>query len=77
MTICHEPLNKYAWVCLCGNTPTAEGFYPCNGKGKPVEPTPEDWTTNLYVCERCGRMIDADSFEVVGVREGGETPSAR
>jgi hypothetical protein len=63
-----EPGALDAWVCLCGNTPAAEGFYPCDALGKEVEPTPADWTTGSYVCARCGRIISQKSLEVVGRR---------
>jgi hypothetical protein len=56
------------WHCLCGNTALASSFHPCNGEGTEVEPTPEEWTTNWYVCEQCGRIIDNDTMEVKGVR---------
>ena len=56
------------WKCLCGNEPLKEGFYPCDSEGEMVEPTPEDWTTNWYVCAQCGRIINQDTLEVVGVR---------
>ena len=57
-----------AWVCRCGNTPSAEGFYPCDALGNEVEPTPTKWTTDCYVCGRCGRIIIQTSLEVVGQR---------
>ena len=63
--ITREPGSLDAWVCLCGNTPSAEGFYPCDALGTQVEPTPEDWTTGCYVCARCGRIINQTSLEVV------------
>lgn len=56
------------WVCLCGNEPHIDGFYPCDSEGESVEPTPEEWTTNCYVCERCGRIIDQSALAVVGMR---------
>jgi hypothetical protein len=56
------------WICLCGNDPSYAGFYPCNEKGEVVEPTAEEWTTNCYVCDQCGRIINQDTLEVVGVR---------
>ena len=55
-------------MCLCGNEPLSEGFYPCNGEGEEVEPTLEQWTTNCYVCAQCGRIINQDTLEIVGVR---------
>jgi hypothetical protein len=57
-----------AWVCLCGNTGDRQGFYPSNLLGELVEPTPRDWPGKLYVCDRCGRIIDQTTLEVVGVR---------
>ncbi|HYT36280.1 MAG TPA: hypothetical protein VEL49_03800 [Ktedonobacteraceae bacterium] len=53
------------WVCICGNVPSDEGFYPCDEQGNMVEPTPEEWTTKLYRCDRCGRIIDQDTRKVV------------
>ncbi|MFH0828801.1 MAG: hypothetical protein V1907_01315 [Candidatus Kerfeldbacteria bacterium] len=67
--ITHEPADPDAWVCLCGNTPTLEGFLPCDVQGRPVSPTPQDWTTNAYVCNRCGRIIEDGSLEIVGQAE--------
>lgn len=61
-------LDPNFWICLCGNTPMADGFFPCDHEGALVEPTPEEWTTNWYVCERCGRIIDQATTEVVGFR---------
>jgi len=63
--ITHESGNKDAWVCICGNNPSEDGFYPVNEDGHEVEPTVEDWKTNEYFCARCGRVIDQDSLEVV------------
>ena len=62
----HEPNNEEAWICVCGNTPTADGFYPCDKDGKEVTPTPDAWTTGCYVCARCGRIIDHNSLDVLG-----------
>lgn len=66
--ITHEPTNAEAWVCICNNTPDADGFHACDADGNEVEPTPEAWTTGCYVCARCGRIIDQASLEVVGQR---------
>jgi hypothetical protein len=53
------------WECICGNTPSRSGFFPCDQNGSEVEPTPEEWTTNCYVCEGCGRIINQDTLHVV------------
>jgi hypothetical protein len=63
--ITHESHDKDAWICICGNQPTLQGFYSCNKEGVPVEPD-ERWTTNWYVCDRCGRIIDQATLAVVG-----------
>ena len=52
------------WHCPCGNTAVASGFFPCDAHGHQVEPTPQDWTTDLYVCADCGRLINVDTLEV-------------
>jgi hypothetical protein len=46
----------------------SDGFFPCDSEGEEVEPTLEEWTSNWYVCARCGRIINQDTLEVVGVR---------
>jgi hypothetical protein len=60
----HEEGNEEAWICLCGNRTDYDGFLPCDKDGKEMVPA-EGWD-NLYVCDRCGRIIDQDSLEVVG-----------
>lgn len=64
----HEPENPEAWICVCGNTPDANGFYPCDRDGREVAPTPSGWTTGCYVCVGCGRIIDQKSLEVLEPR---------
>lgn len=54
------------WDCLCGNHPAAEGFYPVDESGtRQVEPTVDDWTSRLYACAKCGRIIASESGVVV------------
>ena len=55
--------------CLCGNTAQHDGFFPSDGQGNEVEPTPTSWTTDAWLCARCGRLIKSNG-EVVGQREG-------
>jgi hypothetical protein len=62
--ISHEANNEEAWICICGNEPSEDGFYPCDEKGNEVEPV-VGWS-GRYVCLRCGRIIDPDSLRVVG-----------
>jgi hypothetical protein len=53
------------FICICGNTPSDDGFYPINEKNEEVEPTAEDWKTDEYYCNRCGRVINQNTLEVV------------
>ena len=69
-----EPSDKDAWHCICRNTPCGDGFYACDAEGHEVEPTEAEWTTGLYVCFGCGRIINPDTLEVVG-RNPAITPS--
>lgn len=69
-SISHEPNNPEAWICLCKNTPMADGFFACDKDGNEVEPTPAAWTTGCYVCARCGRIIDQATLAVVGQKAG-------
>jgi hypothetical protein len=64
----HVKIDAKDWICVCGNTPWAEGFYPCDERGNIVFPTPEEWTTTWNVCDRCGRIIDQASLRVVAMR---------
>jgi hypothetical protein len=64
IAIRHEAGNEEAWICICGNTPSSDGFYPCDEKGNEMEPV-AGWN-DLYVCARCGRIIHQRSLEVVG-----------
>ena len=66
--------NSYGdWQCVCGNIPIEHGFYPCDSNGNEVEPTQQDWTTDCYVCDRCGRIINMYSLSVVGRRASSST----
>ena len=61
-----EPQDRDAWVCLCGNEPHMDGFYPCDKNGDEMSPEiGSDWD-GLYVCFRCVRIINSDTLEVIG-----------
>jgi len=64
--IAHEAGNDEAWICICGNRPDSDGFYPCDREGDEMEPV-AGWK-ELYVCNNCGRIIHQDTLEVVGRR---------
>jgi hypothetical protein len=59
-----EPGWPDAWVCVCGNTPDSDGFYPCDAKGDEMEPV-EGWD-GLYVCADCGRIIHQETLAILG-----------
>lgn len=56
-------------TCICGNMSHCDGFYPCDPNGHEVEGTDKDWNEPLYVCARCGRIINSENYEVVGRNE--------
>jgi hypothetical protein len=61
--------DEYAWVCICGNTPVDQGFFGCNLRGDEMEPDiGSDWP-GTYCCYQCGRIIKADTREVIGNRK--------
>ena len=64
--IAHEPQDKDAWICICGNRPAGAGFYPCDKAGNEMEPVKGSSWDGLYVCNQCGRIINMDTLEVVG-----------
>jgi len=53
------------WTCLCGNVASEDGFFPCDADGNLVEPSWQEWTTNLYRCDRCLRKINQATGEIV------------
>lgn len=68
-SIVFDERDSDAWVCICGNRPHSDGFYPCDRNGKEVEPTETSgWDGASYVCGRCGRIINQDTLEVMGRR---------
>lgn len=67
ITLAHASWTDY-WLCICGNKPWDNGFLPCNEQGEIVDPTPEEWTTDCRVCDRCGRIIRQSDLEIVGHR---------
>jgi hypothetical protein len=45
------------WICVCGNTSDASGFFPCLPNGQVVEPTEGLWVEPLVACAGCYRII--------------------
>lgn len=65
--IIHEAGNDEAWICICKNTPSSGGFYPCSKEGNEMEPTIGSNWSGLYVCANCGRIINQKTLEVIGI----------
>jgi hypothetical protein len=61
-----EKIDPDAWLCICGNTPVDDGFYPCDERGNEMEPIAGSNWDGLYVCNLCGRIIRQDTLEVIG-----------
>jgi len=58
------------FICCCGNEAHYDGFFSCDSTGRIVSPTlSADWDGSLYVCYRCGRIIEQRSLEVVGITD--------
>ena len=64
--VTHEAGNDEARVCICGNTPSDDGFHTCDAEGNEIHPTVESGWKSLYVCLCCGRIIYQDPLKVVG-----------
>ncbi len=47
--ITHDPADNEAWICICGNKPEHDGFFPCEDDGNEVSPDKGGLWVNLYV----------------------------
>ena len=63
----HITAHNGEFTCLCGNIPDDYGFFPCDRNGNDVEPTPVGWKEELYRCDKCYRIIDQNTLEVVAI----------
>jgi hypothetical protein len=57
-------LEEDWWRCACGNTPHSDGFVPVDRRGREVEPTARQWPEPLYLCTRCGLVMDAATVDM-------------
>ncbi len=64
--IIHDPQDRDAWICVCGNRPIDQGFYPCDANGNELDPVKGSGWSGLHVCDGCGRVIDQKTLKVVG-----------
>ena len=58
--------SRDAWACICGNTPSDDGFSTCNDAGEDCEPVIGGEWDELYRCDNCGRIIDQRTLVIVG-----------
>jgi hypothetical protein len=54
------------WICICGNETGHSGFLACDSAGNEMRPSADSDWNDLYVCGKCGRIIDQNTLEVVG-----------
>lgn len=62
----HEYLDY--WVCKCGNYEKQEGFMACDRYGNLLSPIGAQYCR----CERCGRVIDAQKHQIIGINTNPE-----
>lgn len=68
MKIIKTGIFKNQWLCVCGNKSTTKGFYPSNAEGSYER---DLWGRGkFYACVQCGRMIDPQTLEIVGLSRG-------
>lgn len=66
MSIEHIQTRDDAWLCLCGNIDSYEGFWPCDKNGNEMVPSIDSDWDDLYVCGDCSRIINQETLEVIG-----------
>lgn len=62
----HGTPNSDDLTCLCGNAAHSDGFDTVLADGTSVEPLRDGPWAGLLKCNRCLRMIDHNTMEVVG-----------
>ena len=66
--ITHEQGDEEAWVCICGNTPSDAGFYPCDENGDEIYHTNVMMSIGEGYAVLCPRAI-TDNVERVSVTQ--------
>lgn len=61
-------LSEYDFTCICGNNSAGAGAYYSDLKGKELDGPPSDDDPGYWCCDRCGRIWDAWTGEVVSRR---------
>ena len=64
--ISHEIKNPDAWICICGNTPEADGFDTCLPDGRRIDP--EGPWQDHFLCNRCESVINQTTVELAWQR---------
>ncbi|SDE86509.1 hypothetical protein SAMN05216464_110106 [Mucilaginibacter pineti] len=59
--------NMDDWQCICGNNTFRDGFETCDPKGNIMEPLIGSIWECHYLCASCGRIIDQETFQVIGI----------
>lgn len=54
------------WICICNNHTMDIGFATCDSDGNFLEPLKGSSWSGLYACQSCGRIIDQETYEVLG-----------
>ena len=54
------------WVCKCGNEPHFDVYSSCSEMGERCEPEEGVWDGKHWLCEKCYRIIDGDTLEILG-----------
>ncbi len=65
---CH-PNYQDECVCVCGNQSIHGEFFMCDDTGVEVGPEHPIADTGLWACERCGRVINYATKQVIGKLE--------
>jgi len=68
MKIYKTGIFKNQWMCLCGNKSTKKGFYPSDAEGSYQRDI--FGRGRFYACAQCGRMIEPQTLEIVGLSRG-------
>jgi len=54
------------WECRCGNSSSSEGFRPARADGSLTLEVLGPWDGKTYACDRCGRVVDGDTLQILG-----------
>jgi hypothetical protein len=64
--------NMDDWHCICGNNTFGDGFDTCDPNGNIMEPLIGSIWECHYLCNSCGRIIDQETFQVIGINKNNQ-----